>query len=1489
MGPSGRGRVQDVRRRARAIGAAGAVTIALCLALAAPAVATKTFDFRFGSAQPPGEGFLGGEFHNSARGVAINRTGGGGVAAGTVYVVDANNNNSYARIQSFDVEGHFLRAWGKDAIAAGAPGDGGTGFEICDTEAGDAAADCVGSAFGHGSAAGELGSVVGGIAVDQATGDVYVFDLGGGAIGVANRRVQQFDATGHFLRAWGKGVDGSEAGTGFEICSAVSGHECQAGETGAEAGAFGSAPGFAAAGAGIGVDTAGNVYLADIGNKRVQKFDSEGHFLAASAPGLFTASNKPDRLAAVPAGGAFVQGGASEVYRLSGALALEPAFVPPPLGTGAHALALDPAGGSLYTTPSGTTAGQVLYELDPATGTQLAAHADSGSPGFGLALDASGERLYDSQSSSVAVYEEGPALALPAIATASEVGATVAELSGAVYPNGIVPSECTFEYIARAERQANEAAEADPFAGAGEAPCTEPSAGGIGSGTEEVAVHAALAGLTPGTIYDFRLAAANANGRLESAIRALTTTTTVFTEPAGEIGPEGATLNGRVNPAGKPVGGCVFEYGESDLYGETVPCGEYEAEPGVWAALESLSELGEGSSFVNVRAAITALHVGTTYHFRLTALLGGGEEAVRGAGEDEAFSTLGPAIEASWTEGVGERTATLAAEINPRGEETSYRFEYGTAGPCSANPCAATPVPDGFAGEDEEAHLQSVQLTGLLPGVTYHYRVVAGSHCVEAEPARECVNEGPDRSFTAEAPVAPDTDCPNQGYRMGPGVRLPECRAYEMVSPPDKGGGEVLPAGFVFGAGQAAAGGGRLAYVSRTAFGDAPGAHFYSQYLATRGAGGWSTHSLDPPQGTTVFDPVFSTAFDLREHFGVFSADLCLALVEDENLVPLAAGAIAGHTNVYLRRNCGAGADTYTAMTVGGEPIWHSARAFGETDLFTKPLNVSAGGAHAVFQAQVGLNSSPPPSAPGEGEGRGVFDFSDGALHLVSALPGGAADAADSQVGSTHGQVATAGNVVRAVSTNGSRVFWTSELLSGARALYARVDNALTVPVSAAVSSAGALYQTASADGSAVVFLTGGELWRLDVDAALETADPEAPEPAATSKIAARAGGVVGSSEDLSYLYFTSREAIAGSGPNERGEEALDGEWNLYMRHGGASEFVATIDQVDRGGAHRIDSGNSSGVDSTVPDAQVSPDGRFLAFTSVRPLTGYDSTDSAGGKAAAEVFRYDAVSGHLVCASCRPSGERPAQSQLEQGGQVAAFVPDQNLPNYVRRALSDDGSRLFFEAHDQVLPADRNEALDVYEWEAAGSGGAHGCRVSDSDYSPRNEGCLSLISTGAGASDSHFVDASADGGDVFFDTVSSIDPRDSDSGLRDVYDARAEGGFPPPEPAAPECAGDACQPVPAGPQPPSPPSAAAAGDGNLTVGGLARCNRAAQRAGRLRGRAHRLTRRVSRAEGARARVLRSRAHRLARRARARAKQARRCRERAARAERGGTR
>ena len=191
---------------------------------------------------------LGGEF-NEAAGVAV-------APDGDVIVGEGNGH----RVQRFDSNGTFERAWGKDVVAGG-----GTGAEICTV-----ASSCktgVGGALG-----GEFGnpSVM---AVGPA-GDIYVGDY-------VNQRLNRFDATGNFISTWGQDVDAGGT-TGPEICTTAS--TCKASPGGFRAGAFSGGPEVA-------TDAAGNVYAGD-SNRRIQQFDAAGNFLMtwgkavdASVPG----------------------------------------------------------------------------------------------------------------------------------------------------------------------------------------------------------------------------------------------------------------------------------------------------------------------------------------------------------------------------------------------------------------------------------------------------------------------------------------------------------------------------------------------------------------------------------------------------------------------------------------------------------------------------------------------------------------------------------------------------------------------------------------------------------------------------------------------------------------------------------------------------------------------------------------------------------------------------------------------------------------------------------------------------------------------------------------------------------------------------------------------------------------------------------------------------------------------------------------------------
>ena len=125
--------------------------------------------------------------------------------------------------------------------------------------------------------------------------------------------------------------------------------------------------------------------------------------------------------------------------------------------------------------------------------------------------------------------------------------------------------------------------------------------------------------------------------------------------------------------------------------------------------------------------------------------------------------------------------AVLRGNVNPNDEKALYRFEYGTSTSYGATSLWKS-LPDS-----EDWFLVSEAITGLEPGTTYNYRVVA------TDPKKEAKHTtyGPDRSFTTLAepvageqpPSAPDpapvgpvppvetSDGPQLGSSVGADIR----------------------------------------------------------------------------------------------------------------------------------------------------------------------------------------------------------------------------------------------------------------------------------------------------------------------------------------------------------------------------------------------------------------------------------------------------------------------------------------------------------------------------------------------------------------------------------------------------------------------------------------------------------------------------------------------------------------------------------------------
>ena len=853
---------------------------------------------------------------------------------------------------------------------------------------------------------------------------------------------------------------------------------------------------------------------------------------------------------------------------------------------------------------------------------------------------------------------------------------------------------------------------------------------------------------------------------------------------------------------------------------------------------------------------------------------------------------------------VGIEEAVVQAEINPhQASDATYYVQYGPAA-CPESEweegCLEKPLAPGALLTGEEVNkpvpTAGVLLGGLNPASTYYFRFVAQSSLggpVYGEGEGECPLDphcGEGAAFTTfPALGAAKSDCPNQALRIGPSAPLPDCRAFEMVSPVDKNGGEIKAFGAVLE--QSAVGGGGFAYAAEPAFADPQGAPINSRYLAWRGAGGWSNESLSPPRGVKSVCDNFHCS--LQSEFKAFSPDLCQSRLVHITDPPLAAGAAEGYVNLYRRSNCAPDAGSYEATSTG------LLEAVNPSQYWPELQGTASDGGCAVFRTEGKLTED----APGGEEVFRLYEKCGSQPRFLCRLPDGTASGEDCSAGTSRDPSSngTFNSVAGAVSSDGSRVFWSASVSGGVPGtVYLRANareaqsavaggqcteaaKACTYPVSGLVSGGPAQFWAGDPEGERALFSIGETLYEF-------AAEEEAGGGLHTEATPLAGGfqGLMGASSDLSRAYLVSTDALDG--------EAQAGEPNLYLDEEGAFTYIATLAGEDVPEAN----GNDASPMSPVPSwhlARVTPDGGALAFMSRGSLSGYENSDRASGEADGEVYLYEAGEGKLLCASCNPGGARPVGREVSfieaKPYPAAAQVPAWSTQLYQPRYLSDDGSRLFFESFEALLPRDTNGRADVYEWERAASKKACEEGIGGELYLAADGGCLSLISSGQSAQDSRFLDADPSGASVFINTGQSLLPQDP--GLLDVYVAREGGGFAPPSGPAAECEGEACQSPPGAPNAATPASAAFRGAGNTVpardCSSLARRLRRLahhNRAVRVRGRA--LARRAHRAgDSAHGRRLARRAHRLSKASRRRAKAARRLAGRAKRCRRANRR
>ena len=611
--------------------------------------------------------------------------------------------------------------------------------------------------------------------------------------------------------------------------------------------------------------------------------------------------------------------------------------------------------------------------------------------------------------------------------------------------------------------------------------------------------------------------------------------------------------------------------------------------------------------------------------------------------------------------------------------------------------------------------------------------------------------------------------CPNEPTRILQGVTyLPDCRAFEQVSPADEG---AYDATFE----SAAADGGGVLF-------DAPGglmgtaeSNLGHIFAATRAPVGWSSQALTP------FDP-----FGSPKPFYLVggSEDAGITFVTSAPLVP---------------QDTNSSGDLYAL--VDGKPVLLSHDAAGDAIGNMPPPSgggapyvISGDGRHVVFQSSEALTAG---ATDGE-ENIYEADLTTGSVSLVSQTSAGGDPAnpenreGGAQLGSGigPGTEGVDGNTLGAVSADGATVFFTSTLPydqalpdDGVKKLFMRRDG-LTSAVSASTTATPAespiTYEGAAADGSQVFFSTPDQLTSDDhntvpdvyryttATGALTRITGTVPgfEDTGAGVDVHNGGGVVAISPDGSHVYFITPDQLTAQAP------AGDPGPLLYEWTPAGTTFIAALSPDDVGG-YEVASGShyffmplTSLVQAARP-VRITPDGSHLVFESHGQLTPDDTNTTE------DVYEFSDTGGLVRISKDTTNPTAPVSYDATIGSPVpSGFGGDgQPAPDYADygedsfgRVVSDDGSRVFFSTRNALTPDAREGVRSIYEYE---------------------HGTVALVSPGgAAASDAYYQDSTPDASDVFFTTRQSLVPGDDDGGASDVYDARVDGGFPTP-PAEP--------------------------------------------------------------------------------------------------------
>jgi len=556
---------------------------------------------------------------------------------------------------------------------------------------------------------------------------------------------------------------------------------------------------------------------------------------------------------------------------------------------------------------------------------------------------------------------------------------------------------------------------------------------------------------------------------------------------------------------------------------------------------------------------------------------------------------------------------------------------------------------------------------------------------IPAAPALAATGEGcPNEAVRAESNTNPRT---GQPYSTG----LPECRAYEMVSPLEKGGSDALLLGGSSGSSfPVAADGDAVQFLSQNAFGDAENANSGALgvpadfYVARRGAEGWSTSSANPPRAVVANQSLGNLALGKDASPEAFSTVSSCGLTVVSN-------ATAGSSAVCaVREPDGQWTPTPLYPNLTGSVYQNSSGNNGieydgsSADLTDLVFNSAGGQGSAFLPADTSLS----------GNGTGLYEVTRSGdtafeLSLVNVNGNGEEIGPENltQLGGVGNLIAYEGSCVgagsgaegsdyQAISSSGSTIYFTACPSGGVFTVYARINRTSTVAISnpsptqctsCSAAASPASFEGASADGSKAFFITeqplvegdeggtgtGMDLYEYDFDNPpgrnlVQLSAGEAGD--LTPGSGADVQGVVRTSSDGSHVYFVAKGVLT-TVPDGVGEVAEAGADNLYAvdTDTGETKFVAELCSnanlsgslgdpqcpPSLNGSVEYSTAGASVNDtelwsSATRYAQTTLDGRYLVFTTYAHLIASGAEAEETNDEAQQVYRYDFETGKLA-------------------------------------------------------------------------------------------------------------------------------------------------------------------------------------------------------------------------------------------------------------------